>query len=508
MNIKRHLLLFIAAIIAVPMTASAAIREASAQPTADAQQQKRVIIKLDADSSGDEIPVEWTGDGNVSIEQVDVKGGPDGQRQIVVVAKTVDSPASDIESGGPWLGVQFGPVPKPLASHLQLAEGKGQMVLNVLEGSPADLAGFQQYDVITSIDGLESPADMGRFLDQIRQLQPNNVTNFSLIRGGAAVNSTVTIGTRPDDLSANKYKYKDDSAHVAHGNVFQRGGIMRKDDQGNWVFDKLNDGATSFNWSGSLDTAGIDDSHFVSILKDIPFGFQRDITVQSINGESLRIETDDDGSITVTKETKNGDETTESTATYANEAEFEKADPDAFANYRNRSAGPHSFMWSPAGVSNGPGAPHMLFLDKDGSGVGMGGAMFNFDELDGLYENLGVMLDDVGAPGEFRIKIENRIDDAMQRADALGQRMGVFSTRIVTDDDTKSQMQAIVIENGKQTILQVDADGKINLTIREGDDETVEAYDSVEQLKTARPELATKFDGLLKNLTPTKAQDK
>ncbi|MCB9853600.1 MAG: PDZ domain-containing protein [Phycisphaerales bacterium] len=506
MNIRRKIPLLLAALFAIPMTASAAIRQADTPPADDAAQQ-RVIIKLNADSPEDGIPVEWTGDGDVRIERMDVDEGPDGQRKIVVVAKTVDGAASNIESGGPWLGVQFGPVPKPLASHLRLDEGKGQMVLNVLEGSPADLAGFRQYDVITAIDGVESPADMGNFLDQIRQLEPNDITTFSLIRGGAATITTVTIGTRPDDLSANKYKYEDDTAHVAHGNVFRRGGIMRKDGQGNWVFDKLGDGATGFNWSGSLDIDDLDDAHFNAILKDVPFGLQRDVTVQSINGESVRIETDDDGSITVTKETKDGDNTTESTATYANEAEFEKADPDTFAKYHDRAAGIQSLRLSPAGVSAMPGGPHMFFLDKDVAGMGMGGAMFNLDELDGLDQQVEVMLDKLGTSGEFNIRIKDRIDDAMQRADDLGKRMGVFSTRIVTSDDAKSQMQAIVIENGKQTILKVGDDGKISLTIREGDDETVEAYDNIEQLKTARPELATRFDGLLRNLAP-KTQDK
>src|SRR5258707_12445768 len=57
---------------------------------------------------------------------------------------------ANIEPGGPWLGIQFGPVSKATVSQLHLSSG--QMVINIHENSPADQAGLQQYDVITAID--------------------------------------------------------------------------------------------------------------------------------------------------------------------------------------------------------------------------------------------------------------------------------------------------------------------------------------------------------------------
>ncbi|HPF39969.1 MAG TPA: PDZ domain-containing protein [Phycisphaerae bacterium] len=492
---------FLLAFAAAPLVLSAAMRTVTTPGDDEKTTEKRVIIKLDAGSVDDGIPVEMVGNADVEIRTIDVSGDPSGNRMVTVVANTLEAPASNIETGGPWLGVKFGPVPRPLASHLRLEEGKGQMILNVLEGSPADIAGFQQYDVITSIDGQESVADMGRFLDQIRDLQPGDIANFAMIRGGSPTNATVTIGTRPDDLSANKYKYEDDTAHVAHGNVFRRGGIMRKDDQGNWVLDALN-ADKGFQWSGSLD---LNDAQFDALLKDVPFGLQRDVTIRSINGEGVRIETDDDGSITVTKETKDGGNTTETTATYQNEAEFERADPDTFSLYNDHTSGVHSFMFST--TPPGPNAPHMLFLNKDGMRMGVDGVMF--DDLDGIHERIESLLDKVGSSAEVNIEVRDRIDDALRNADMLGKRLGVVTAKVgVLSDGANSQSRAIIIENGRRTTLEVDAAGRINVTVTEGDNESVEAYDNIDQLKAARPELATKFEGVLRNLTPAKAEEK
>jgi len=169
MKVRMNLLVSMLAALAASGAAKAAILDAPADET-NPQDAKRIIVKLDGDVAGQAIPVMVTGDvDQVMLHDVllDTKGG-NAPRQIVVRAETVGS-AQDIEPGGPWIGVQFGPVPKPLASHLQLSEGQGQMVLNVLKDSPADVSGIQQYDVITAIDGVETSKDMGGFLDQIRE---------------------------------------------------------------------------------------------------------------------------------------------------------------------------------------------------------------------------------------------------------------------------------------------------------------------------------------------------
>src|SRR5262245_18759855 len=78
------------------------------------------------------------------------------------------SAGSDAKPGGPWLGIQFGPVSKPLAAQLRIDAGSGQMVTNVVEGSPADTAGLQQYDIIVNLDGSAASSSMDDFMNIVR----------------------------------------------------------------------------------------------------------------------------------------------------------------------------------------------------------------------------------------------------------------------------------------------------------------------------------------------------
>src|SRR5690606_35025490 len=75
--------------------------------------------------------------------------------------------------------------------------------------------------------------------------------------------------------------------------------------------------------------------HFNALLRPVPFGMQRNVTVQSINGKEVRIERSEDGTITVTKTERNGEDAETSTATYADEDAFAAADPDTYESYKN-----------------------------------------------------------------------------------------------------------------------------------------------------------------------------
>src|SRR5439155_17068337 len=61
-----------------------------------------------------------------------------------------DEPADHSADVRAWLGIQFGPVPEVLASHLQ--NDGGAIVVNIARNSPADKAGLKRYDVILRIN--------------------------------------------------------------------------------------------------------------------------------------------------------------------------------------------------------------------------------------------------------------------------------------------------------------------------------------------------------------------
>jgi serine protease Do len=115
--------------------------------------------------------------------------------------------AGAIQPGGPWLGIQFGPVPKPLAAHLGLEPGTGQMVLNIVEGSPADIAGMQQYDVITQIDSRPVVGEVESFIDILRTFAPGETRMLNVVRGSKPIQANLVIGARPEDAEITKYKY-------------------------------------------------------------------------------------------------------------------------------------------------------------------------------------------------------------------------------------------------------------------------------------------------------------
>jgi len=84
-----------------------------------------------------------------------------------------------------WLGVQT-----------QLAGGGGAYVVTVVPGGPAEQAGLQAGDIITSIEGqpVNYPADITNALASMR---PGDQVELDVSRQGQAATVTVTLAARP-----------------------------------------------------------------------------------------------------------------------------------------------------------------------------------------------------------------------------------------------------------------------------------------------------------------------
>lgn len=395
------------------------------------------------------------------------------QPKVVVLSRTAasDDPnarieRTDIAAGGPWIGVQFGPLPKPLRAHLKLPAGVGQMVLNVAEGSPAEAAGIQQYDIITAMDGRESSSDMGVFLDSIRAFTPNETHLFSVIREAAPIEVKLVVGTRPENWADLKYKYEmDEEVPLAGRQFFRRGGMLEKDAQGNWMFKDL----------GQLNE--LDDiwSHIPQFdPHDLQFSWQQSspdaqnqVQVFVNKGVELRIERSDDGKITVNRTEREGDETKTNSATYDNEDAFKAADPETYKSYKSGFGreGRMSFRFNPSAIGRGPD-----------------GKSFGFDmELKEIHEAADAM--------------RKEAETAQQLADSLRQnlRKKVIVRR---SDGAGAESTDVIVEGKAATIFEVDADGSVRVTTRTGDSEIVERFNSIDAMKAARPELASKYDSI------------
>jgi len=374
-----------------------------------------------------------------------------------------------VKAGGPWLGIQFGPVSKPLAAHLGLDAEKGQMVLNVVEGSPADDAGLQQYDVITEIDGRSTPADVEAFLEIVRGFEPGQTHDFSLIRKGNRVQVSITIGKRPETAGLPKYKYEVQPGPFSQGKVFQRGGIVQKGPNGQWNFQPFGQLKDMPDFWRFMPHMGKNNMTF-SWKGGSPKGNDLHITIQK--GKKLRIERDENGRITVTKtEDENGNKKT-TTTTYDNEEDFKKADPEAYNSYKG------SFQFS----FNGQLKPFMRFGDK---GL-FGGLLFNKKG---------------NGDKKFNLHMNINPDDLKKQLEQFKDLTDQMKKQAPAPDDDLSD--ALV---GKASVsFEVDPDGAIRVSIHRGDDELIENYDSAEQLKEARPDLYQRYQNL-KQAGPKKTQ--
>ncbi len=385
---------------------------------------------IDPPAQGAKAHVMWVDSqsGNVDVE--------DGGHTLHFVA---GQPMQAAQPGGPWLGIAFGPVAKPLASQLRLDAGTGQVVTNVVEGSPADTAGLQQFDIITAIDGQNVSSKIGDFMSIIQAYKPGEAHSLTLLRGGQRMTATITIGARPEQIGASKYK--NDDEEIFGDRIFNRGGMLQKDDKGNWVFKNFNQADLPDVWK------------FIPDAKEfnvkVPFGgvgSNMQIMMHKDDDHMTRIEKGDDGKITVTTTTKeNGKEST-STKTYNTEEEFKAAEPELSKT---------------------------MCFNPDGAFQFFGDADMHIQGLD----------------DEVKLKIH----EAMKNAHGAMGKANVFMKKLDGVPGLPGEPATFAFGRKAKTSFETTSDGKIRVTTRSSGEELVTVYDNADALRTAQPELHKKY---------------
>ncbi|MFH1417913.1 MAG: PDZ domain-containing protein [Planctomycetota bacterium] len=412
--------------------------------------------------------VKTCGDGEPVQTKVVICGNSDPEDEEGVIIKTaVTCAAPGIEAGGPWLGIQFGPVPKPLARHLNLDDDLCLMVLNVVEGSPADEAGLQQYDVIASIKGEDVPADVGEFLNVVRGFEPGDTPVFSVIRGAEPVQVTVTVGTRPDGPAASNFKYDLCVEELSKDNVFHHGGFLCKDADGNWSMKGLDNLKMLPKLKCFMHPEeGGDGERKLDLLLDCLPGHGLDLILEKgQQGESLKIERENDR-ITVTRTTTNEDGTkTTTTETYDGEDAVKEGDPDAYEHLQT-GCGKYSFM--------GPEGSHIVLRSLGDAGK--------------LLEDLDIQID-----------IDEALDNAQkahdQAADTHEKVFKKLGSKLKKHREGLNPHEFLVHRKASIS-FEVESDGKIRVATRNGDEELVQAFNNVAELEALRPDLFKKYQKL------------
>jgi len=123
-------------------------------------------------------------------------------RAVTIPVATVNRVVDELLEKGyiarPYLGVAMQPValPEALRGKLKSATASGLMVLHVEPGGPAEKAGIVLGDVIVELQG--KPAlDPEHIQDLLASTKVNDKVVTTVIRGGAPLELSITLGERP-----------------------------------------------------------------------------------------------------------------------------------------------------------------------------------------------------------------------------------------------------------------------------------------------------------------------
>lgn len=368
--------------------------------------------------------------------------------------------AAEIESR-PWLGVMLSPVSGATARQLALEADTGIMVTNVAKESPAADAGLEQYDVIVELNGEPVSNDFGAFSEEIAAIGVGGKANLTVIRGGDRVKIVGALGEMPP---AEEIEY----LHEAEPNVITQldrdvfGKILEKDDDGNWVMRDLGELDDMHQFFGNAGAGAFvaPGMHGQMMFKiDSSDGQTRNMKIIR-DGKSIEVNQDADGRIVV----RRGDADDDNSVTeqeYDSEEALQNGDEEAYELYKQFAHG---------------GAYAVVTPDAN-----------------------------------FHFELKQEISEAMEKAHQAMQDAGVAS------DDVRAQLEdqlrsfhvrtPIAWQNWPnvhgfgafgepKTSYQLEADGSIVVTTRDGDAVLTRTYKDADDLKSRDPKRYEKFQAL------------
>jgi serine protease Do len=100
-----------------------------------------------------------------------------------------------------WLGVQVQPLTRDLAKQFKLKDENGVLIVDIVEGSPAEKGGLKRGDVITEFNGrkVENPFHLK---NTVASAKPGDTLKMMIIRDGNVLTATVVIGELPSAKEA------------------------------------------------------------------------------------------------------------------------------------------------------------------------------------------------------------------------------------------------------------------------------------------------------------------
>jgi membrane-associated protease RseP (regulator of RpoE activity) len=156
-------------------------------------------------TSGDDDVKTWTtDDGEVIVLKGDCKVETiteDGENMMVKVVGCGDGDVHKmIHMGGEpvqrtFLGVELNSLTSDLQVHFGASEGTGILVAGVVEGSPAEAAGIQVGDVITSINGTVA-SSVSVATKAVREMNEGDTALVEVLRNGSPMSFEAVLTTK------------------------------------------------------------------------------------------------------------------------------------------------------------------------------------------------------------------------------------------------------------------------------------------------------------------------
>jgi len=95
-----------------------------------------------------------------------------------------------------FLGITPSPVTPPVAAQFDLGTDTGVVVLDVVDGGPAERGGVRSGDIVVEVEG-EPMAEVEDLLRVLRRQEPGQDLNLVVLRDGDRVPLTARLGERP-----------------------------------------------------------------------------------------------------------------------------------------------------------------------------------------------------------------------------------------------------------------------------------------------------------------------
>lgn len=249
------------------------------------------------------------------------------------VAWCKDSAASDKkkdkEPRGAWLGVRLSPVPPPLKSHLGLRD-KGVMIDNIVEDSPADKAGLEQFDVIVSLDGEDVSDEVADFIEAVRKSSPGDKLKLGLLRRAAERKVTVKLG-KPVPAGKAKFKHEPRMRILRHEFMRMHPHMLLRKGPDGWL--EMKEMELPRDLQKLLKDKKKLFGRFDIPIPEVRIGRGQSTVDITIDLRTTQIEVDSDGKVTVTKTSRDSDGNEVKTTTEYDSLEelsLIVPDPDAF----------------------------------------------------------------------------------------------------------------------------------------------------------------------------------